>query len=57
MSLLYFLYKNNKWLQISNNGLYVFAKKVAESKHQERQAITTEIQETLKKYIIDWEGE
>lgn len=57
MSLLYFLYRNDKWLQISNDGLYTFAKKVAESKHSERQTITIEIQETLKKYMIDWENE
>lgn len=49
--------KNGKWLQISNDELYTFAKRVAESKHQERQAITTEVQKILKKYIINWESE
>lgn len=57
MSLLYFLYKNDKWLQISNDELYNFAKKVAESKHQERPAIIIGIQEILTKYLIDWVSE
>ena len=55
MSLLYFLSVNNKWIQMSNTDLYNFAKDVAASKHDERKTKITEIQESLKKHLVDWE--
>lgn len=54
MSLLYFLYKNSKWLSMSNIDLYNFAKGVAKSKPQKREKVMFEIQEMIQKHITDW---
>ncbi len=53
MTLLYLFHKNEKWLKISNQDLYIFAKNIAKSKPTSREKIIIEIQETLKKHIID----
>ena len=53
MTLLYLFHKNGKWLKISNQDLYIFAKNIAKSKPTAREKIIVEIQETLKKHIID----
>jgi death-on-curing family protein len=52
MSLLYFLYKNKKWLRIDNMSLYNFAKDVARSRPVSREKIILHIQETLRKYLV-----
>ena len=57
MSLLYFLYKNGKWLEISNNELYRVAKDVAESTPEDRQRILRSLQKLLQKYGIGFERE
>jgi len=53
MSLLYFLYKNGKWLKMSNLDLYNFAKGIARSKPVSREKIILQIQKNIKKHIID----
>lgn len=54
MTLLYFLYKNAKWLSMTNIDLYNFARNVAESTPQERGREIMEIQEMLEIHLIDW---
>ena len=54
MSLLYFLNKNGKWLNMNNETLYDFAKSIAGSKPKSREKITIYIQETINKYLIDF---
>ncbi|HEY4498913.1 MAG TPA: type II toxin-antitoxin system death-on-curing family toxin [Candidatus Paceibacterota bacterium] len=55
MSLLYFLYKNGKWLKMSNVALYNFAKGIAKSKPASREKIIFNIQEKLGEALVDWE--
>lgn len=47
MCLLYFLYKNGKWLSISNDRLYRFAKHIAGSRPQKREPMIKNIQDFL----------
>lgn len=47
MCLLYFLYKNGKWLSISNDRLYRFAKHVAGSRPSRREPVIKNIQDFL----------
>ncbi len=47
MCLLYFLHKNGKWLYISNDRLYMFAKHVAGSRPQKRGTVIQNIQDFL----------
>ena len=47
MSLLYFLYKNGKWLYVPNDKLYRFAKNVAASKAHNREFVLRSIREFL----------
>lgn len=54
MSLLYFLNKNGKWLNIDNKILYNFAKNIATSKPRSREKITLYIQDVIKKHLIDF---
>ncbi len=54
MTLLYFLYKNSKWLKINNVDLYNFARGIAKSKPQSREKIILQIQALLKKNIINF---
>ena len=51
--LLYFLHKNNKWIYISNERLYRFAKHVAQSKPNKREPIVKHIQAFLAANIKD----
>ena len=53
MTLLHFLYKNNKWLSMSNKDLYNFAVGVARSRRTSREKTMINIQSMLKKYMID----
>ena len=54
MSLLYFLYKNNKWLKITNIDLYNFARGVAKSKPGSRDRTILNIKNLLDKYTISF---
>lgn len=53
MTLLYLFHKNGKWIKMSNIDLYNFAKDIAKSKPNSREKIIVEIQETLKKHIVN----
>src|SRR3989344_7940219 len=51
MCLLYFLYKNGKWIHISNERLYRFARHVSASRPQKRAAIMEHIKVFLQSNI------
>ena len=55
MCLLYFLYKNDKWINISNESLYRFAKHVAGSKSHKRESIIKHIEAFLTANIQKWQ--
>lgn len=55
--LLYFLYKNNKWLKMNEHKLYLFSKGIAASKPHSREKIIIHIQNVLKKYLIDFSSQ
>ena len=55
MSLLYFLFKNNKWLKMDKIDLYNFALGVAKSKPTSREKTIIQIQKTLKKHLTNFE--
>lgn len=50
---LFFLSDNNKWLKISNQELYNFAKWVAESNANLKDATVSAIEKFISLYIID----
>lgn len=54
MCLLYFLYKNGKWIYISNERLYRFAKHVAGSRPIKRASVINHIESFLSANIKDW---
>ena len=54
MCLLYFLYKNGKWIYISNENFYRFAKHVAGSVANRRKTIIEHIEAFLTANIKDW---
>jgi len=51
MCLLYFLYKNRKWIEVGNVELYRLAKRIARSKPKQRDKTITVIQNFLGQYI------
>ena len=53
MCLLYFLYKNDKWIYISNDRLYRFAKHVAGSGAHKRGPVLKNIQAFLVSNVKD----
>lgn len=53
MTILYLFHKNGKWIKMSNEDLYNFAKGIARSRPTSREKIIIQIQRTLKKYIIN----
>lgn len=53
ISLLIFLFLNNKWLEIPTITLYKIALSVAKSEALKRGDVIKEIDEMLEKYIID----
>jgi len=57
MSLLYFLYKNNKWLDIDNIVLYNFACDIAKSNPKSKEKIIIYIQDFIKKHLVDFPKE
>lgn len=54
MSLLYFLHKNGKWIDIDNTVLYNFACDVAKSKPKSHEKIIIYIQALIEEYLIDF---
>ncbi|MDO8676686.1 MAG: type II toxin-antitoxin system death-on-curing family toxin [Candidatus Azambacteria bacterium] len=54
MCLLYFLYKNGKWIYISNERLYRFAKHIAGSRPHKRAPIIKNIEAFLTANIKAW---
>ncbi len=53
-TLLYFLYKNKKWLRVNNYQLYNFAKWVAESDAILKNETVAAIEKFIHSYIIDF---
>lgn len=53
MSLLYFLYKNGKWLKMTNENLYKFARRVARSDPRKREKVVLQIRGLIKTYMIN----
>lgn len=54
MSLLYFLYKNGKWLDVDKDSLYEFAKGVAKTKPNQRAKALENIHAFLMAHVIDF---
>lgn len=54
MTLLVFLSNNDKWMRISQNDLYNFAVGIAKSKPASREKVLQNIQNTIKKYLVDF---
>lgn len=52
MSLLYFLYKNDKWLNVNNDGLYKFSRGIAGSRTAKNSDIFLHIHRFLTLHII-----
>jgi len=53
MCMLYFLYKNGKWIYISNDRLYRFAKHIASSRPQKKEPVLKDILAFLNANIKD----
>lgn len=53
VTLLYFLYKNKKWLQVDNQELYNFSKWIAESNPKLKEETVKAIEKFLKTYLIN----
>ena len=51
-TLIYFLYKNEKWLKLSNQNLYLFAKEVAASDSKKQHEVQEDIKRFLRAYTI-----
>lgn len=52
-TLLYFLYKNGKWLKVDNQELYNFAKWVAASNPKVKTEVVSAVEKFIKTYIVD----
>ena len=52
-TLFYFLYKNGKWIEIENQGLYNFAVWVASSPPEFREETLSAIKKFIRKNIVD----
>jgi len=52
-TLLYFLFKNKKWLRVDNQELYNFAKWVAESNPKLKEETVKAIEKFVKTYLVD----
>ena len=53
MTLLAFLYKNNKWLSVDIQTMYLFTIWVAESLPEVKDATIKGVEDFIKKYIVD----
>lgn len=52
-TLLVFLFKNQKWLNIDNTVLYNFAKWVAESNPEVKEATVAAVEKIIRTYLVD----
>jgi len=52
MTLLYFLYRNGRWINVANNTLYEFANHVAESDPRVRQKIMVKIRTFIRRNMV-----
>ncbi len=55
-AMLYFLYRNKKWLRVDNQELYNFAKWVAESNPKLKEETVRATEKFLKTYLVDHEN-
>lgn len=53
-TLMYFLYKNKKWLRVDNQELYNFAKWVAESNPKLKEETVKAIEKFIKTYLVNF---
>lgn len=53
MCLLYFLYKNEKWLKMTNVDLYKFARRIAKSDSKKKEEVILQIKNLLKTHITE----
>ena len=51
-TLLYFLSKNGKWLQLSNEALYTFARDIAKSNPKEKDKIIEQTERFIKAHLV-----
>lgn len=54
MTLLFFLYKNGKWLNIDNNQLYNVAVGVAKSRPRSKDKIIRWLEKTFAQYMVNY---
>lgn len=54
-TMLYFLYRNKKWLEVDNQELYNFAKWVAESNPKLKEETVRATEKFIKTYLVDTE--
>ena len=52
-TLMYFLFKNRKWLKVDNQELYNFAKWVAESNSKLKNETVKAIEKFIKTYMVN----
>ncbi|MBI5220349.1 MAG: type II toxin-antitoxin system death-on-curing family toxin [Candidatus Liptonbacteria bacterium] len=57
MTLLYFLYKNNKWLEVDNQQLYLRAVSVAKSIPQQKEKAVADLGKFIRAYLASLKGE
>ena len=53
-TMLYFLYRNKKWLRVDNQELYNFAKWVAESNSKLKAETVQAAEKFIKTYLVDY---
>ena len=51
-ALLYMLFKNGKWLRLSNEALYTFALDVAKSDPKKKDEVATQIERFIKAHLV-----
>ena len=51
-TLLYFLSINGKWLSLSNDALYLFAREVSGSESKEKDKVVSQIQKFIGAHIV-----
>lgn len=54
-TLIFFLIQNGKWLSISNQSIYEFAREVAESKPEDREKIMLSIRSFIEDNLEDYD--
>ncbi len=52
MTLLYFLHKNGKWLQMTNDGVYLIAKYVAASRPDDKERVLSMLHDFVKNNAV-----